>query len=52
MKDNIIPICNILYGRYRYGFAYNVISICGLCFALTTTSGGGREPIITIVYDR
>ena len=52
MEDSIIPICNILYGRYRYGFAYNVISSSGVSFSLTTTCGGGREPIITIVYDR
>lgn len=50
-ESDIIPLGNILYGKYHYGFGYNVISPHGICFTLTQCTGGGRTPIIQITHE-
>ena len=53
MKVNkIIPVGNIFYGKYRYGFAGNVVNINGICATITTNSGGYREPLFQVIYER
>lgn len=52
MNDSIIQLGNIIYGKFKSGFAGNVVGVKGICFSLTTMDGGNREPLIIIEYDR
>lgn len=49
--DGIVRKGNVMYGSYRSGFGGNVIGANGVSFALSTMSGGMREPMILIVYE-
>lgn len=42
MSDNIIPIGNIYYGEYRYGFAGNICGIDGIAPTITCVGGGWK----------
>lgn len=53
MSDNIIPIGNIYYGEYRYGFAGNICGIDGIAPTITCVGGGGnRMPMILVEDER
>lgn len=51
MRGDIVQLGNIIYGEYRSGFAGNVIGVGGVCFSLTTNTGGYREPLVVIEYE-
>lgn len=50
-KPQIERIGNVMYGVYKSGFGGNVVGVKGICFTLSTMSGGMREPMIPIVYE-
>ena len=39
MSDGIIMIGNIYYGKYRHGFAGNVVGVTGISPTITTRIG-------------
>ena len=49
MSDGIIMIGNIYYGKYRHGFAGNIVVVTGISPTITCVGGGGnRMPLILI----
>lgn len=50
-KPQIERIGNVMYGKYKSGFGGNIVGANGVSFALSTMSGGMREPMIPIVYE-
>ena len=40
MSDGIIMIGNIYYGKYRHGFAGNIVGVTGISPAITCVGGG------------
>ena len=53
MSDGIIMIGNIYYGKYRHGFAGNVVGVTGISPTITCVGGGGnRMPLMLIENER
>ena len=47
MSDGIIMIGNIYYGKYRHGFAGNIVGTTDISPTITCVGGGGnRMPLI------
>lgn len=46
-----IQIGNIYGQQFGTGYAGNVWDAGGICPALMTMAGGGREPMITEIYE-
>ena len=40
MSDGIIMIGNIYYGKYRHGFAGNIVGVTGISPTITCVGGG------------
>ena len=49
MSDGIIMIGNIYFGKYRHGFAGNIVGVDGISPTITCVGGGdNRMPMILV----
>lgn len=51
MSDGIIMIGNIYYGKYRHGFAGNIVGVDGISPTITCVGGGGNRMPMILVSD-
>jgi len=49
MKPDIVKVGNTIYGKYKSGFAGNVVDSNGVCYTISAMGGGNREPHILII---
>ena len=53
MSNGMIMIGNIYYGKYRHGFAGNIVGVDGISPTITCVGGGGnRMPLVLIEDER
>ena len=53
MSNGIKMIGNIYYGKYRHGFAGNIVGVDGISPTITCVGGGGnRMPLILTEDER